>query len=112
MMIKNVVALDLEVATQARDDFPGNPMRRLLLVPWRPLLTGFTVVVRRLYTHNTGSGKPYKQLSVWPWPLGGLHILTFTWNSNEPPFNKSRGIVLLFPQPAKVIDLCVHVLAR
>lgn len=90
MMMKNVVALDLEVAAQALDDFPGNPMWRLLLVPWRPLLTGFTVVVRRLYTHTAQEVENPKQLSVWPWPLGGLHILTFTWNLNEPPFNESR----------------------
>lgn len=64
MMMKNVVALDLEVTTQALDGFPGSPMRRLLLVPWRPLLTGFTVVVRRLYTHNTGSGKPQTVVSL------------------------------------------------
>lgn len=52
MMMENVVALDLEVAAQALADFPGNPMRRLLLVPWRLLLTGSTVVVRRLYTQH------------------------------------------------------------
>lgn len=62
-MMKNVVALDLEVAVQALDDFPGNLMRCLLLVPWRPLLTGFTVVLR-LYTHNTGSGKPQTVVSL------------------------------------------------
>lgn len=64
MMMKNVVTLDLEVATQALDDFPGNSMRRHLLAPWRPLLTGFTVVVRRWYIHNTGSGKPQTVVSL------------------------------------------------
>lgn len=64
MMMENVVALDLEVAAQALADFPGNPMRCLLLVPWRPFLTGSTVVVRRLYTHNTGSGKPQTVVSL------------------------------------------------
>lgn len=64
MIMENVVALDLEVAAQSLVDFPGNPMRRLLLVPWRPLLTSFTVVVRRLYTHNTGSGKPQTVVSL------------------------------------------------
>lgn len=84
MMMKNVVALDLEVATQALANFPGNPMRRLLLVPWRLLLTGFTVLVRR---NNTGSGKPQTVVSLALAVVGGVCTLTFTWNSNEPPLS-------------------------
>lgn len=45
-----------------------------MLVPSRPLLTGFTVMVRRLYTHNTGSGKPQAVISLALAVGGFAHI--------------------------------------
>lgn len=65
------------MASQVLDVFSGSPMRVLLLVPSKPLLTGFSVMVRRLYTHNTGSGKPQTVISLtltMPLEGGFAHI--------------------------------------